>query len=74
MALVQYGSEKIDTRFGKMYSPTFYDTDDLDDLSYHYYRKAESLKNIWLAKKILTGIISGRDIEENPEKYSSIID
>lgn len=44
MALVQYRSEKIDTRFGKMYSPTFYDTDDLDDLSYHYYRKAESLK------------------------------
>ena len=52
MALVQYGSEKIDIRFGKMYSQTFYDTDDLDDL-FLYYRKSESLKNIWLAKKYL---------------------
>lgn len=74
MSLVQCGSGKINTRFSEMYSPTFYDTDNLDDLSYHYYRKAEQLKMFGLARKILTGSITGYDIEENPEEYKSIVD
>lgn len=75
MALIRCGMECVAGRFGaNVLTPVYYDTDDLDQLSYHYYRKAESLKMHGLARQILRRKITGFEIENNPEKYKDIID
>ena len=53
---------------------SYIDTDDLDDLSYYYYRKAQKLNFVMLARQILRGSITGSEIENNQEKYKEIID
>lgn len=52
----------------------YVDTDDLDQLSYHYYVKAERLKKFVVSRAILLGRITGEDIEKNPEDYKDLID
>lgn len=73
MALVRHGMTHTETRFGERLSPVYYDTDDLDNLSYHYYTKAQSLKIYGLANRLLRGEITGSEIENNPGKYKDII-
>lgn len=55
------------------YRTAYYDTDDLDDLSYHYYRRAEKLELYDLKRKLLTGKLTGDEIEANPGKYKDIL-
>lgn len=70
MALVRC---RTTSKYGRTVE-TYIDTDDLDDLSYHYYRKAQKLNLVMLARLILRGSITGSEIEDNPEKYKEIID
>lgn len=70
MALVQSGSVKIN---GRNY-PVSYDTDDLDQLSYHYYRRAQKLGMWNVESALLHRRITGEYIESHPEKYGDLID
>ena len=62
MALVCIGCEK-----GNMDLPIYKDTDDLADLEYHYYRKAERLGRNGTARRILVGSLSGQKIESDSD-------
>lgn len=69
MALICCGVEKDE--YGRPVC-AYIDTDDLDDAEYHYFRKAEELRNKIkqaqkVARLILTGKLKAYEIEKNPE-------
>jgi hypothetical protein len=70
MALVPCGEF---TKIGRDRVPVLRDTDDLDDLSYYYYRKAEKRRKTATKLKIINGILTGEEIEANPEKYEELM-
>jgi hypothetical protein len=41
----------------------FRDTDDLEQAEYHYFRKAEALGRREVAKRILSGYLTAKDID-----------
>lgn len=45
----------------------FRDTDDLEQAEYHYFRKAESMGHRDVAKRILSGYLTAKDIDTYPE-------
>ena len=45
----------------------FRDTDDLEQAEYHYFRKAESMGRRDVAKRILSGYLTAKDIDTNPK-------
>lgn len=70
MALVPCGEF---TKIGIERFPVLRDTDDLDDLSYFYYRKAEKLGKKVMQHKIINGILTGEEIAANQEKYAELM-
>lgn len=44
----------------------FKDTDDLEQAEYHYFRKAESMKHHDVARRILLGYLTAKDIDTYP--------
>lgn len=70
MALVPCGEF---VKIGRDKVPVLRDTDDLDGLSYCYYRKAEKLGKTLIKLKIINGILTGEEIEANPDRYADLI-
>ena len=70
MALVPCGES---VRVAGQNVPVLRDADDLDDLSYHYYRKAEKLGKTLTKLAIINGRLTGEDIESNPERYAELL-
>ena len=53
--------------------PISYDTDDLEQIEYYYFRKAESLNEHSVARDILCHKLTAHEIENN-SKYAWLAD